>query len=67
MTISFASVKTAAARPKHHAGGLTRYIAIWKQRRALAQLSDALLRDLGITRAQAAREAARSFWDIAPK
>lgn len=32
------------------------------QRRALAGLDDHLLRDIGITRAQARAEAARPFW-----
>ena len=33
-----------------------------RQRRALAELDDRLLRDIGITRAQAGREAAKPFW-----
>lgn len=33
-----------------------------RQRRALSELDDRLLRDIGLTRAQAQREAARPFW-----
>ncbi len=36
------------------------------ERAALARLGDAALDDLGLTRAQAAREAARPFWDVSP-
>lgn len=34
------------------------------QRRHLASLSDKALNDIGLTRKEAAREAARSFWDM---
>ncbi|PVA06862.1 DUF1127 domain-containing protein [Thalassorhabdomicrobium marinisediminis] len=43
---------------------LATYLAVWKQRRVLADLDDDRLRDLGLTPAQAAREAARPFWDL---
>jgi uncharacterized protein YjiS (DUF1127 family) len=33
-----------------------------RQRRALAELDDWLLRDIGLTRAQAEHEAAKPFW-----
>jgi uncharacterized protein YjiS (DUF1127 family) len=33
-----------------------------RQRRALSRLSDALLRDIGLTRGEAARESAKPFW-----
>jgi uncharacterized protein YjiS (DUF1127 family) len=39
---------------------------IWRQRRALARLSNAQLQDIGVTRAQADAEAARPFWDAPP-
>jgi uncharacterized protein YjiS (DUF1127 family) len=32
------------------------------QRRALAELDDRMLRDIGVTRSQAQREAAKLFW-----
>ena len=37
--------------------------ALWRQRRRLAELDDAALRDIGISRADALREAARKPWD----
>lgn len=43
---------------------LARWIAVMRQRRALARLSDAQLNDLGLSREDAAREAARPFWDL---
>jgi uncharacterized protein YjiS (DUF1127 family) len=43
-----------------------RLIARWIQRdcqrRALAQLDDRMLRDIGITRIEVARECAKPFW-----
>lgn len=38
-------------------------IALWRSRRALEALSDAQLRDVGISRARARTEAARPAWD----
>ncbi|HMJ43153.1 MAG TPA: DUF1127 domain-containing protein [Pseudolabrys sp.] len=46
--------------------GLIGTIAIWvvrrRQRRALAQLDDHLLEDVGLSREQARREAGKPFW-----
>jgi len=39
---------------------------VWRQRRALAELDDHRLDDLGLTRRDAAREAARPIWDQGP-
>jgi uncharacterized protein YjiS (DUF1127 family) len=36
----------------------------YRQRRALLALDDRLLRDIGLSRADAEHEAARSFWDV---
>jgi uncharacterized protein YjiS (DUF1127 family) len=36
-----------------------------RQRRALLQLDERLRKDIGITRADAEREASRPFWDLA--
>ena len=45
-------------------------IALWRdvsrQRRELAGLSDLLLKDIGLSRVDAEREARRPFWDQAP-
>ena len=38
--------------------------AVRSQRRALLDLTDEALRDIGLTREQAAREADRPFWDV---
>ena len=38
-------------------------VARWRQRRDLADLDEHLLRDIGVTREQATREASRPFWD----
>lgn len=43
-------------------GILTTWFARWKQRRALARLDGRLLEDIGVTREQANREAAKPFW-----
>ena len=36
---------------------------VWRQRQQLKRLDAAALEDLGLTRAEADQEAARSFWD----
>jgi uncharacterized protein YjiS (DUF1127 family) len=59
--------------PSCHSGGLTRLgwaavrvVSFWiersRQRRALAELDDRLLRDIGLTRDEARRECANPFW-----
>ncbi|MCE3250458.1 MAG: putative conserved small protein [Geminicoccaceae bacterium] len=40
-----------------------RWQELARQRRALAALSDHMLKDLGLTRVDALREAGRPFWD----
>ena len=45
----------------------TRWKAFWRRlrtRRALLDLDDAQLRDIGLTRAQARHEALRPFWTL---
>ena len=37
---------------------------VWQQRRALAELPDHLREDVGLTRAEAHREANRPLWDV---
>ncbi len=37
------------------------------ERRMLRGLNDHILRDIGLTRAQASREVARPFWDAPPR
>ena len=42
---------------------ILRWHEVRRQRRALLELSDQLLKDIGISRADAMREAARPAWD----
>jgi uncharacterized protein YjiS (DUF1127 family) len=40
------------------------WLEVRRQRRQLQSLSDAMLRDIGLSRADAEREATRPFWDL---
>ena len=42
---------------------LHQLVGLQRQRRTLGNLDEHLLNDIGITKAQADEEAARSFWD----
>ncbi|MBD1598191.1 DUF1127 domain-containing protein [Pseudomonas typographi] len=42
---------------------LRRWYELYQQRHLLAQLGDAALKDLGLTRADTYAESARPFWD----
>jgi len=44
------------------AGVVSTWLQRSHQRRALAELDDRMLRDIGLTRLQAQREAAKPFW-----
>lgn len=44
--------------------GLSTLFSVYRQRRALARLDDAALRDIGKTRKEAQKEANRPFWDV---
>lgn len=46
---------------------LLRWQELARQRRSLGQLSDHMLQDIGVSRADALREATRQFWDAADK
>lgn len=39
-------------------------LGLWRSRRALAQLDDAALDDIGVTAQQAQAEATRPVWDV---
>lgn len=43
---------------------LTDLLSLARQRKALAQLNDAMLADIGVTRAEAQTEANRASWDV---
>ena len=42
---------------------LLRWLELIEQRRRLLQLDDRMLKDIGVSRADAERESQRSFWD----
>jgi uncharacterized protein YjiS (DUF1127 family) len=62
------SLRGAAAALGAVATGLLRRRALWgalrAERRELARLDARLLRDIGVGEGDAAREAARPFWDV---
>lgn len=64
--IAASLIRRAPSAPCSPRAALRR-IALWRalsrERRALATLDARLLRDIGIDAAEAAREAARPFWD----
>ncbi|MBJ3777209.1 DUF1127 domain-containing protein [Acuticoccus mangrovi] len=41
-------------------------LGLFGERDALSRLDDAALRDIGVSRADAEREAGRPFWDVPP-
>ena len=53
---SFAFSSRSAASLRH-------LYNVWRSRRALAALDEAALKDVGLTRDEAQREATRPFWD----
>ncbi len=63
---------TRAHGGRIHQSGTERFkqfmhtVVFWRerarQRRALRELSDALLKDIGVSRADAMREAGKAFW-----
>ncbi|APX21368.1 MAG: DUF1127 domain-containing protein [Rhodobacteraceae bacterium] len=68
MSRDFSLPRAAArsCRPARRRSLLARLLdlqALMRQRRRLAELDDAALRDIGISRADALREAARKPWD----
>lgn len=46
------------------AGAIRTWLQRAHQRRTLAELDNRMLRDIGVTRAQAQREAAKPFWSV---
>ncbi len=55
--------RTVAPCPPSLRRRLVQALALWRQRRALRHLDDHVLRDIGLTRAQAEAEARRRPWD----
>lgn len=62
-TIDWSDYRHSPQSPLAQATGLLRFwYARAGQRRQLAELTDAQLRDIGVSRAQALREAGKPFW-----
>ncbi|WP_407313630.1 DUF1127 domain-containing protein [Pseudomonas sp. nanlin1] len=62
---AFSDVRPPFSQPGLKAGGLSLWRAVWLRqhtRRALLQLSDEQLLDIGLTPQDARREAAKPFW-----
>jgi uncharacterized protein YjiS (DUF1127 family) len=51
-----------AGKLRAFASAIRAWLERSRQRRALAELDDRLLRDIGLTRSQAQSEAAKPFW-----
>lgn len=51
------------AAPSTTGKGLGYMLAVWRQRQVLKNLDDRMLRDIGLTRAQALAESRRPVWD----
>jgi uncharacterized protein YjiS (DUF1127 family) len=61
--------RAACPTRRHGRSLLARFgaiLALRRQRARLADLDDHMLRDIGLSRAEAATEAARPFWDVPP-
>ena len=56
--------RSRATRPVSLVALFLRSIGLHRQRKQLARLDDRLLRDIGLTAAEAAQEAARPAWDV---
>ena len=64
LSLSRPSTSTLGRATRRRPAGPARYLAVWRQRRALARLDDKMLKDIGISRAEATREAQRPIWDL---
>lgn len=62
MTYITASARVANSRPTL-SGRLARLLGVWRQRQTLGRLDTNALRDIGLTRTQAEKEARRPIWD----
>jgi uncharacterized protein YjiS (DUF1127 family) len=62
-TMSLSALWSRAGKSARHLDGFLRHRGLVRSRRALVRLDDHLLRDIGLTRAQAEAEALRPVWD----
>ncbi len=58
---TLAHISRRVSRPVRR--GILAYLDLYTQRRALAQLDDTLLDDIGVSRRDAEAEARRPLWD----
>ena len=63
MAHTISNHRIAAPRGFSPVTRLKHLFAIQKERLALGRLEDAALKDIGVTRAEANREASRTVWD----
>lgn len=62
-----AFLSTTRSNTSFHRGdraSLLDLLSLYRQRRALARLDDSALKDIGVTRAQAEKEAQSGFWNV---
>ncbi|MBB05522.1 DUF1127 domain-containing protein [Pseudooceanicola sp.] len=57
-------IAITSSRPLSLIGATFSLLALGRSRQALADLDDRALEDIGVTEAQARREAARPVWDV---
>ena len=58
------SYRSVTASPDLRRFSIMDFLSLSRQRRALAQLDDRALEDIGVTRAEAEKEAKNGFWDV---
>ena len=64
MITDFAPTRLATARrPRFSLGSIVTAFRVMRERARLASMDDRELADIGLTREQATREAARPIWD----
>ena len=63
-SLSDPTFRRAPAGGGHPIAALSRALDVRRQRRALERLDDTALHDLGLTRADVAREASRPIWSL---
>lgn len=64
LALSLIHVRLWRAPPVRLMRKLALSLSVWSERYDLSRLDDATLRDIGLTRQDAAREGARALWDL---
>ncbi|SMX37332.1 DUF1127 domain-containing protein [Octadecabacter ascidiaceicola] len=64
LSLSRTTATTCTQQHKAPAPSLFTFLTVWKERRELAGLSEARLKDIGVSPRAAAQEAARPVWDL---